>query len=218
MGYLILFLIAAVLLVLLFAPLDAELFYHKNLYNQEEHFNLRYFGIKIPIPKGEKKKQKEKKEEAEEQEKTADESVFARVKAFRSAYWLLREDLSAILHFLSKKAVRIREFSFSLDFGLEDPALTGILSGIVYGVYYNLLALIDQNLRLEKTETRISPDFQTRCFDLRFRCILRIKPAHIIIVLLKCFKIYLKYRKKRKEVDGHGASDSRADGHSNEKY
>ena len=81
---------------------------------------------------------------------------------------------------------------------MEDPALTGILSGMVYGVYYNLLALIDQNLRLEKTETNISPNFQTPCFDLRFRCILRIKPAHIIIVLLKCFKIYLKYKKEKK--------------------
>ena len=218
MGYWILFLAAAVLLVMLFAPLDAELSYHKDLYQQEEQLTLRYLGIRIPLQKGGKKEKKEKKEKSEQEEKPDDESILARMRKFRSAYQMLREELLGLLRFLSKKAVRIRKFSFSLDFGLEDPALTGILSGIVYGVYYNLLALIDQNLRLDHAETKISPNFQTPCFDLRCVCILRIKPVHIMIMLLKCFKIYLKYKKNRKEVDLNGASDSRIDGHSNEKY
>ena len=104
-----------------------------------------------------------------------------------------------ILHYASEKEINIRKLTFFLDFGMKDPMNTGISTGAIYGVIYNMLALLNNAFEVEECDVKINPDFERKHLDITSQCILKIKSVHIIIIVFKVLKMYFKITKLKEE-------------------
>ena len=112
-------------------------------------------------------------------------------------------DIAKILSFIAKKVIKINKLIFSMNFGLEDPMSTGIATGVAGGVVYNLLALVHNIFTLDDCKVDIEPDFERTHIDIYSECILKIKVVHIISVIFKVLKMYvkiIKYKENRKTM------------------
>jgi len=91
-----------------------------------------------------------------------------------------------IADYLNRKKSKV-EMEIKILQGTGDPALTGILYGLLWAAVCNFLAYLAQYLKIYKKEIEITPDFEKRVFEAEINCIFHTKLAHIIVVLIKIF-------------------------------
>lgn len=73
------------------------------------------------------------------------------------------------------------EFRWVTRFGAGDPALTGLLTGVVWSVKGTVFGLLNRNMRLTREPViRVEPDFQSFTFRTSVRCIVRVRLGDII--------------------------------------
>ena len=133
-------------------------------------------------------------------------SIIGHTKLPVSSRWIY--DIFGFLKFLSRKAIIIKTMDLKIDFGYSDAAATGLMTGILNGSVYNILAVIFNYIKVYKWNVDIIPDFNSDKFDVTFCCISRIKTVHIIAVVIKAFKMFIKIRNvKKKGRIGYGTSD-----------
>ena len=110
----------------------------------------------------------------------------------------VEDDIADILTFAKDRAVKIKKFDFLMNFGTGDAMETGIITGGAYGVIYNVVALLDNNLTVKKCDININPDFEERFLAVSAKCILEVRNVHIMIMIFKVLKMYLKINKMSK--------------------
>lgn len=199
--------IIVLLTILLSIPFYISAEYKKNAFNNYAEVKLKVLGFKLKLIPNDKKpeepvkKKKEKKEKAEDTEK---EDFLEKFKikfdnwldAFNAVKW----DIANILDYLAGKLVRVKDLYIGMIFGFDDAAANGIMTGVLNGVVYNILGFAHRHMTIEKWKVNIQPDFYAKRFDAEVRCILRIKPVHIIVVALKVLKMYFKLRRLNKKL------------------
>lgn len=73
------------------------------------------------------------------------------------------------------------EFRWVTRFGVGDPALTGLLTGVVWSIKGTVFGLLNRNMRLLREPViRVDPDFQSFTFRTTVRCIVRVRLGDII--------------------------------------
>lgn len=97
-------------------------------------------------------------------------------------------------HFLKYKPVikyfeqhtRFHKIKWHTEFGLQDPAITGLLVGVVWAIKSNLYAVFQKNAQmiLEPPEIAVIPNFQQTTLRLDINCIFDIKVGHIITAMI----------------------------------
>ncbi|MDK2799904.1 MAG: hypothetical protein PWP27_433 [Clostridiales bacterium] len=111
----------------------------------------------------------------------------------------------AVRNYLKTKVV-CRDLIFHLDFGLGDASTTGIASGLVWGMSYNILSIADSNMILKHTDVKIVPNFNESKLHIKFYCIFTIRIVHIIIVFfIILFSVIHTFFKKRFSLNRHSS-------------
>jgi len=100
---------------------------------------------------------------------------------------------SAIIFYLLEK-VRLRRLTWRTEIGTGDPAQTGLLAGVIWGLKGLILAACSRLLAPGGAGpvVEIRPSFDRACFNMAFNCVLDVRLGHIFITGLK----YLKIKRK----------------------
>ena len=197
---LIILVVLAIIAVLLFVPITLEYTFSYDG-NMKSSFLLRFLFFKNELYEKRKQEPQEKEKEKKPKEKKKISQIIEEVKYYKRLFTYFKKDLSYILRYAKDNMVKIKSMNFDISFAGKDPMQTGIYTGIVNGAVYNGLSVIDNFVGVEKWSVNVTPDFNSSAFvDAKFHCILNTKLVHIIVILIKFLKIYLKYRAKKKEI------------------
>lgn len=155
--------IAALLCLILFAPVTFRFYYR-----EQPRLIVRVWGVPLHLlPQKEKKpKKKKQKEREEKQEETASSFLKSLGDSFR------KDGLGATLHWLGRlagllktaagrmlRAVTVRHLRLELRVPGEDAAATAVHYGQVCAVAYPALTLLYAGMRIKERTVRIGPDF-----------------------------------------------------------
>lgn len=197
MGILIILIIVAIILLLLFVPITFEyaVSYDGNFKNR---FLIKFFPLKKELSK---KTVKEKKKQKKEKKKKKISEIIEDMKYYKKLYNVFKSDISMILKYAKDNAIKIKKVSIDIAFAGKDAMQTGIFTGVVNATCYNMVAVIDRTVGIEDWSVNVEPDFHKNAFvDAKIHCILNTKFAHIIVVLIRVLKIYLKHKSMRKNI------------------
>ena len=95
---------------------------------------------------------------------------------------------------MARKYISIKRLDIDYVFGLDEPMYTGMLNGLLYGIIYNILGFVHEKSRIEECSTNIVPDFDRVCHNISVCCILRLKNVHIIGIVVRLAKMYIKFK------------------------
>jgi hypothetical protein len=89
------------------------------------------------------------------------------------------------------KKINCQEFYWETRFGLGDAALTGIGTGVIWGIKGLAFNFLMRKIRSMEKKPRVLvvPQFESLCFGLDFRCIFDLRIGHIIIAGLNFVKL-----------------------------
>ncbi|HWI55239.1 MAG TPA: DUF2953 domain-containing protein [Desulfobacteria bacterium] len=92
------------------------------------------------------------------------------------------------------KSIRCYQLKWITQIGLEDPADTGMIIGLIWSVKGFMYRVFQSNVGSmeQKPEFCVIPNFGSSCLKLDFHCIFDMRIGHIIIAGLKFVKLRLK--------------------------
>lgn len=167
---------------------------------------LYFFGgiLKIPLKPKEKDKSKSKSQDKEKQqnpseasdEEKADKKFFDGINNIFRIVNIIRKTYTRSREYVHKKISA--DLTVNLSFGLYDAALTGIATGAVWTLLYELLGLISTVALIEKHSFNVDPVFDKALFKADGVCIFRFRPVNIIGILIH---VLLKYSKVKAEIE-----------------
>lgn len=92
-------------------------------------------------------------------------------------------------YFLDK--IKIEKFYLNTQYGLENAAVTGVLSGILYSIQSKILILVFRYKNIKDCQIRMTPLFQQQnTIRIDFSCIIQFKLGHIINGSIKSVILY----------------------------
>ena len=95
-----------------------------------------------------------------------------------------------------RKKVKIEKLDFSMTFGLDDAAHTGIATGAAWGGVYNVFGFADRLFTIKSHNFNITPVFDGECFALEFEAMLKFSLSNIIAITFAVFMNYMKSKIK----------------------
>lgn len=157
---------------------------------------LKYGFIKIRLYPKKKKKQTDKKEKNEPEELFSYERKSADIKRYIKIFDSIKNDAAKILKRFANHAMVFEMIEVKSEFGFENAMHTGIFTGIYNGFVYSVLGFIHHNSNLKKMEVELQPIFGRTCFTTHLKCILKLKPVHIIIIAVSVLKLLKKIKRE----------------------
>ena len=208
-GLYIALIIIAVLGLIAIVPIKAKISFAANDENNE--ITLRYGFLRFKLyPKNsdkqnEEKPKKDKKDKEEKPKKKTD------IKAVLKAAWEIRDDIkreiSKIIYYVSCRAIAFEELSVSARIGLDDAMNTAIVSGYANAFAYGAIGLLDRFSKLKTWRASIEPDFETSKIQVGFFGIISTNIAHIITLLIKLIRSYMKINSKLTKIRKESVED-----------
>ena len=194
-----LYALAVVLLIIasiLFLPVYATVNYR---YEGERHsFIVAIRVLKITIFKKDllaerkaqvKKTEKKKPQKTEKPEKKKKKPLKERLKALIST----KENIFKIFDAL-KRLLVFKKLFLTVKFGTSNAANTGMLTGALNIVVYNLFALIYNNFKVHNINVNITPQFKGEDNFVEFYSIVRVQSVHIMSIVFNIIKILEKVK------------------------
>lgn len=188
----ILALFAAVLLI----PSDLGLEYLQqgNVQKFTVHLRILFIPIRIPLRiKAEEEAAEKKIHKTEKTKKKGKNKAEGKltwntfrgmVRGVQASYESIKEELKDIVHYL-RRSITVKELRFHIQFGLDDPAKTGISTGAVWTGGTLLLKIVDELIGIQKIDMGVYPVFDRECFDVHIKSIFTAQLVHIINILVK---------------------------------
>lgn len=201
----VLIILAAILLlifVLLLIPILLEFEFSASNGEFKQKLVFRYGFIRFTLSPSEKKAKKNGKTEKKTSEKKqfSYDGAMQSLKKAKYIYKQVKGDVLKLLAYAGKHSVTFREIDTNIEFDFENPMHTGIATGVINGIVYNLLALTDNTVKLKKHTEIIQPLFRNSNFySCKIYGIVRLKNVHIMVIMIKALKLYLKIRKYNKQ-------------------
>lgn len=194
--------IVILLFLLLIIPINISLEYIRKKEEGRATLTIsilrRLINIKIPFNDIYKKqglwglKFLKRKKGTQEREFPANlKEVKKNINQFLSDYPIYRQTLYSTKDYLRKKVV-CSNLVFKMDMGLDDAALTGIATGFVWGIVYNILSILSGFVNIKKTDIKIQPIFNEMVLGVDFYCIFTFRVVHIIIGFLILIFSFIK--------------------------
>ena len=192
--------VLAAVIVLLLIPSELLFSFIWNEYERKTELKFKYLFIKITLlpndDNNKNKKKKKKNTNNKEKKKYTFNDVKRQYKNFKTYFNVVKDDIVKILSYAKKHAVTVKNTDINIKFDFEDPMDTGIYVGVINGIVYNIIGILDRTISVEKMKIDIVPLFENRdYFDISVNGIVRIKNVHIMYILIKAFKIALKKKK-----------------------
>ncbi|SES70152.1 Protein of unknown function [Natronincola peptidivorans] len=110
--------------------------------------------------------------------------IFEEIQSFKKKYWNVIEYI--------KGKLRIKKVLWYTKIGLEDAAITAIVTGIIWVIKTNIILFIRNTLNLEDISIDVVPNYMSKKFALTFHCIVGLKIGYIIIASIKL--LMMKFR------------------------
>lgn len=188
--------ILGILIIIFLIVLLVPFYISIKLERKKEHDHIQikflflkgYLNFKIDIPflditekdnnffiKILKKKKGRKKEEV-----ISIKKVIENINEYKKYTYIL----SRIQNYLTKK-VKIKKIIWKTKLGLDDAAITAILTGTLWSIKNNILFFVTNCYKTKEVKVDITPYFNEKVFEIHFNCIIRIKMVYIIVAGLK---------------------------------
>ncbi len=106
-------------------------------------------------------------------------------------------DLLGDFRRFARKRFSLCDFDINISFGTADAASTAVLTGHLWSLSYNLLALIDKLFRVDKPKVNIAPVFNEATFSVRAEGIIKTRIAHIIATAIVFAYKFFKYKRNK---------------------
>jgi hypothetical protein len=164
-------------------------------------FGLIHYKIELPllnlIEKEDGKFSFEVAEEVESEKSTKPiqkkEQIFSmsQIQEIQNTTAKLYNQYFDALNYIRRK-VCITNLEWETEFGTGDAAITGILSGVFWGIKGNLFTIMKRHTHSEHIAFKIIPYFDKELFKTYLHCIIKLKIGHAIIATAKIAYLYLK--------------------------
>jgi hypothetical protein len=171
----IILVIVLIILAFLFIPFHLNLGLSNKEKSYHGNFRVRWIGITIyksPIPPKKKKEKKEKKVKPKK-EKWDMERIQKVIKLIYEALPHLERILYSFL-----RSIKLEDLSISLNFGMESPADTAIITGYIWAFIASTKYLLPMNIS-------VTPNFDKRVIEGSLDLKLRITLVRITLELLR---------------------------------
>ncbi|MTI70221.1 MAG: DUF2953 domain-containing protein [Firmicutes bacterium] len=188
----ILGIISIILMIILLIPFHISL----KLERKKDHDNIQikfifvkgYINFKIDIPfiditeknnnffiKIFSKKKNKKKEKI-----ISVENIIEKAYEYKKYSYILIK-----VHNYFTQRIKIKRIIWKTKLGLEDAAITGMLTGTLWSIKSNILFFITNNYKTKEVKLDVTPFFNENVFEIYFNCIIRFKMVYIIVAGLK---------------------------------
>lgn len=119
-------------------------------------------------------------------------------------YRLYTSTFNDIKRSLARTSI-IEKFDMKVEIGAFDHALTGVSSGLIYALMWNVFCLIANNIKTKKHEILVKPRFDINIFKLDLFCIFTMRIGNIIYVVIRLVLLYIRHKilkiKKNKKAE-----------------
>ena len=188
--YIILGIILALLLFLLFVPIRLHLGYENKNYILQVNIAWITIDLKKFMNKGHKqKKQKPQPKSADEQEKKFVEKInetYKKIVYIKNVY-------NAGIKTIIKRFIT-ENIEAYISFGMSDAAVTGMVTGAVWALLYELLGLLTIVSTVRNHKFNVDSVYDRFLFEPRFSAAFRITLMGAIIILLRIMYNLKKYK------------------------
>jgi len=198
--------IILIILILLFIPFSLGIRFTRK--NDDDHVEIQFlilndiikFNLEIPFIDLINYKDKFSIEIKEKFETGKDETDIKKNKSIITLNKLIegykraskmKEMLGTMLIYLSDKIV-IRRLNWDTRIGLDDAALTGISTGILWTFKNLIISFILNHKEIKDLNIDIVPEFNSLVLETDFYCIIKLKMVYIIIAGLNGIKVKIK--------------------------
>lgn len=178
--------IVAVLILILYIPVGVGLKYEKGAFIIVK---IAFLNFNIPFDKVLNRPEKKKKDHGEEKVKNEVEKSISGIDFILSLFGDFRRFL--------RKRFTLSNFEFKINFGTAEAASTAVLSGHLWSLSYNLLALIDKLFYVNKPKVEVVPVFNVATLSVSAQGIIQSRPAHIIAAVIVFAYKFLKYKRNK---------------------
>ena len=186
--------LAVLILFLLFVRLN---FNFEGYFNNAEgkNFTLRFYvftkklGFDIKFKETKKEKEKKEAEKAEGKDNFIDKA-----KRAKNNINILKNTFSASKGHI-KKSITVKYINLDMDFGLGDAALTGISTGVLWGVIYSAFALVCKLFTVKEHKFSIDPIFNKNIMKINLDGVVYTRLIDILTAAVIIFKNYSKAKK-----------------------
>lgn len=201
--YIVLGILALLLCLALFTKMTlAVKARKKNGEELETEISLSVFGGRVDLSPLMKKSSggKDKKEKNENNKENDGEkkpisgrlkTVVNGIKRGKYTYLLSKKSI--------KKKIKLECLDFSLVFGLDDAAHTGIATGAAWGSVYNIFSFVDRLFTIKGHSFKITPVFDGEYLDMDFETKIRFSISNIVSLASVIFINYIKSEKYTSE-------------------
>lgn len=153
--------------------------------------------LKIPLKPKEKTDNEKNKQDTTEEQK--DKKFFDGINNIFRIINIIRKTYSGSREYVSKRINA--DLTVNINFGLYDAALTGIATGAVWALLYELLGLISTVTLIKKHTFNVEPVFDKALFKADGVCIFSFLPVNIIGILIHILKNYKKVKAEIENVN-----------------
>lgn len=161
------------------------------------------FGfIKIKIFPRHAKHEKKHTEISDEQTDTGEKSDV--IKFAKAVYSELKNDIIKLLDKFFKKVICIKELNLSAEFGTGDPMYTGIAAGAVNAAVYSAVSYMDRNMKLDKWNVSLIPNFNETVIKAGIYCKIRTNIFRLTGIIISAVRLLIKIEKINRRIKEDG--------------
>ncbi len=195
--YIVLIAILLLFLCLIVTPLRLEI----TMKNTKSDIELTaLWGLIKLSPDIFKKKTSQNKEKSSVKEK-GEQTQDAILKRLNDGIYLLKriyKTFSSSRHFCQKRLIA-EKVTADISFSLYDAAITGIGTGLVWSLLYQLLGTLSVVAVIDEHKFNVEPVYEEKLFfNQEINCILKFRIVNIIGILLMVLYQFKKSGKERK--------------------
>ncbi|MBQ7901827.1 MAG: DUF2953 domain-containing protein [Clostridia bacterium] len=194
-----LYIILAVILVLLAVIITVPIRLTADYANGSYQLYMKIFGLKFDLSKFASRGKKGKKAKndntnpAQQQEADSDKKLMDKISSAYSLVMRIKNVYGSGRHFIVKRLV-VENIYVNISFGTFDAALTGIATGAVWSVLYELLGLLTLAATVNNHKFNVDTVYDRSFFDINGGAILKFRIVSAVGILLWLLHNFNKYK------------------------
>ncbi len=158
------------------------------VYNNNFCITVKLFRITVYSSKNKRKKAQKDKQAKENRADRKFENELNNIKEIFGKLKSILKELNKLLN----GHLKIKNLDIKYTYGFDDAALTGIFSGLAYGIINSLVAYIDHNFYVKNKKVEILPDFDNEIQSLSLIFTAKIRLFHLLTFGIKAARLWLK--------------------------
>ncbi len=188
--YIVLAVVTALLLFLLFVPIRFNAAYQNKSYTLE----VRVAGIKLDLKRFINKETKKKQQPKPEQSDTEEQKLIKKMTDIYNKVVYIKNVYSASSKAISKGFIT-QNIEVSICFGTSDAAVTGMLTGAIWALLYELLGLLTILSTVKEHKFNVDSVYDRFVFEPLAQVTFKIRLISAIRILITVLYNLKKYKK-----------------------